>query len=99
MPRYKIIGRNRPFIPLILDAQLMSGSFEYTSDYLIDRELDVSSRCSLYLDNEIGASDYNSRVLLKIILLVYSRGMVSSRQVELTCRGFLRQATSSPTSL
>ena len=29
MARYKIIDRNPRFLPVVLDAQLMSGSFEY----------------------------------------------------------------------
>ena len=30
MVRYKIIDRSRRFLPVVLDAQLMPGSFEYS---------------------------------------------------------------------
>ena len=86
MARYKIIDRSPRFIPVVLDAQLMSGSFEYALDYLIDHELDVSALDARYINDKTGASAYNPRVLLKIILLAYSRGMVSSRQIERACR-------------
>ena len=41
MARYKIVDRSPRFLPVILDAQLMSGSFEYALDYLIDHQLDL----------------------------------------------------------
>ena len=43
MARYKIIDRSPRFLPVVLAAQLMSGSFEYALDYLIDHELDLSA--------------------------------------------------------
>ena len=39
MARYKIIDRSPRFLPVILEAQLMSGGFEYALDYLIDQQL------------------------------------------------------------
>ena len=33
MARYKIVDRSPRFLPVILDAQLMSGSFEYALDH------------------------------------------------------------------
>ena len=42
MARYKIIDRSPRFLPVVLEAQLMSGSFEYTLDYLIDRQQSTS---------------------------------------------------------
>ena len=86
MARYKIIDHNPRFIPVVLDAQLMAGSFEYVLDYLIDHELDLSALDARYMNDETGASAYNPRVLLKIILLAYSRGMISSRRIERACR-------------
>ena len=42
MARYKIVDRSPRFLPVVLEAQLMSGSFEYALDYLIDQQLDLS---------------------------------------------------------
>src|SRR5437588_6996277 len=86
MARYKIVDRSPRFLPVILDAQLMSGSFEYALDYLIDHELNLSALDARYCNDATGAAAYNPRVLLKIILLAYSRGMISSRHIERACR-------------
>ena len=86
MPRYKIIDRSPRFLPVVLDAQLMSGSFEYALDYLIDHELDLSALDRRYRNDDTGSTAYDPRVLLKIILLAYSRGMISSCSIERACR-------------
>ena len=41
MAHYKIVDRSPRFLPVVLDAQQMSGSFEYALDYLIDHQLDL----------------------------------------------------------
>ena len=81
MARYKIIDRNPKFIPVILDAQLMPGSFEYALDYLIDNEIDLTLFDTRYKNDDTGAPAYAPAVMLKIILLAYSRGMISSRAI------------------
>ncbi len=86
MARYKIIDRNPKFIPVVLDAQLMPGSFEYALDYLIDHELDWSRFDTRYKNDDNGAPAYAPAVMLKIVLLAYSRGMISSRAIERACR-------------
>lgn len=86
MARYKIVDRSPRFLPVVLDAQLMSGSFEYALDYLIDHQLDLSRLDQHYRNDDTGCSAYDPRVLLKIILLAYSRGMISSRSIERACR-------------
>lgn len=35
MARYKIVDRSPKFLPVVLDAQRMAGSFEYALGYLI----------------------------------------------------------------
>ena len=86
MARYKIIDRSPRFLPVVLDAQLMPGSFEYALDYLIDQQLDLSALDARYRNDAIGSTAYDPRVLLKIILLAYSRGMISSHSIERACR-------------
>ena len=85
MARYKIIDRSPRFLPVVLDAQLMSGSFEYALDYLIDHQLDLGALDRRYRNDDTGSTAYDPRVLLKIILLAYSRGMISSRNIERAC--------------
>ena len=86
MARYKAVDRSPRFLPVVLDDQLMPGSFEYALDYLIDNELDLSALDSRYKNDLTGAPAYNPAVMLKIVLLAYSRGMVSSRMIERACR-------------
>ena len=86
MARYKIVDRSPRFLPVVLDAQLMSGSFEYALDYLIDQQLDLSTLDARYHNDATGSTAYDPRVLLKIILLAYSRGIISSRSIERACR-------------
>jgi transposase len=86
MARYKIVDRSPRFLPIVLDAQLMAGSFEYALDYLIDHEIDLSGIAKRYVNDETGAPAYDPAVMLKIVLLAYSRGVVSSRAIERLCR-------------
>lgn len=86
MARYKVVDRSPRFLPIVLDAQLMVGSFEYALDYLIDREVDLSELDRRYCNDDSGAPAYDPAVMLKIVLLAYSRGVVSSRAIERLCR-------------
>src|ERR1039458_9713474 len=86
MARYKKIDRSPKFLSVVLDAQLMAGSFEYALDYLIDNEIDLSGFDARYNNDDTGAPAYDPAVMLKIVLLAYSRGMVSSRAIERACR-------------
>jgi len=54
--------------------------------YLVDRELDLTAFLARYRNDTEGAPAYDPAVLLKIILLAYSRGIVSSRKIEAACR-------------
>ena len=86
MARYKVVDRSPRLLPIILESQLMPGSFEHALDYLIDTEIDLSELERRYINEETGAPAYDPAVMLKIVLLAYSRGMVSSRAIERLCR-------------
>lgn len=86
MARYKPVDRSPKFIPVVLDAQIQPGSFEYALDYLVDHELDLSALHARYNNDVTGAPAYDPAVLLKIVLLAYSRGLISSRSIERVCR-------------
>lgn len=74
--------------PLTVDftRQILPGSFEYALCYLIDQEMDLSAFEVRYRNDEGGAPAYAPALLLKVILLAYSRGLVSSRAMESACR-------------
>jgi transposase len=86
MPRYKPVDRNPKFIPVVLSEQIQPGTFEFTLDHLIDHELDLSALDSRFKNDQTGATAYDPRVMLKIVLLAYSRGLISSRAIERACQ-------------
>ena len=87
MARYKDVNyRQQKLIPISFESQILPGTFEYTLNYLIDNEIDLSLFDSRYNNDETGAPAFNPAVLLKIILFAYSRGITSSREIENACR-------------
>jgi len=65
-------------IPISFDKQILPGTFEYTLNYLIDNELDLSVFDDRYSNDDTGRPAYDPAILLKIILYAYSRGITSS---------------------
>jgi transposase len=86
MPRFKVVDYSPRFLPVDLSRQLLPGTFEYALHHLLDHEIDLCEIESHYCNDEVGASAYEPRVLLKIVLLAYSHGIVSSRGMEWACR-------------
>jgi transposase len=86
MARFKPIDMSPKLIPVDFARQILPGSFEYALCHLIDREIDLSALEARYRNDETGAPAYAPALLLKIVLLAYSRGIVSSRAIEAACR-------------
>jgi transposase len=86
MARYKPIDTSPRFIAVDLERQLLPGSFEHALNYLIDHELDLSRFDTRYKNDLTGAAAYPPAMLLKVVLFAYSRGIVSSREIERACR-------------
>lgn len=85
MARYKPVDRNPRLLPVVLSEQIQPGSFEFALDHLVDHELDLSALDARFRNDEVGASAYDPRVMLKIVLLSYSKGLISSRAIERAC--------------
>jgi transposase len=85
MPRYKASVQGWQFLAVDLSVQLRAGTFEYALNQLIDRELDLCEIEARYKNDEQGAVAYDPRVLLKIVLLAYSRGIISARGMQGAC--------------
>jgi transposase len=84
--RYKPYSyKQGKFIPVFFDKQIQPGTFEYTLSHLIDNELDLSIFNDRFKNDETGAPAYDPKILLKIILFAYSRGIVSSRKIAQAC--------------
>lgn len=86
MARFKVVDYSPRFLPVDLSRQLLPGSFEYALHHLLDHEIDLGEMESRYCNDAVGASAYEPRILLKIVLLAYSHGIVSSRGMEAACR-------------
>ncbi len=86
MARYKEYDYDQmKMIPVSFDRQILPGSFEYSLAYLIDHELDLSAFDAYYKNDDNGCPAYDPKLLLKIIILAYSKGITSSRQIERLC--------------
>jgi transposase len=86
MPRYKPVHRDPLLLPVVLAEQIQPGTFEFALDHLVDHELDLCALDARFRNDETGASAYDPRVMLKIVLLAYSRGLNTSRRIEAACR-------------
>jgi transposase/IS5 family transposase len=85
MPRYKPQERHSLLLPVVLSEQIEPGSFAFALQYLVDHELDLSPLDARFKNDEVGASAYDPRVMLKLVLLAYSQGLISSRAIERAC--------------
>ena len=74
-------------VAVSLAEQLVPGTLEHTIHYVVEQRLDLASFDAQRKNDETGAPGYDPRVLLKVVLLGYSRGLLSSRQLEAACRG------------
>ena len=87
MARYKSVDPHlSKMLPVRFADQIQPGTFEYAVNWLVDHEIDLSVFDARYRNDETGASAYHPSVLLKVVLLGYSRGLVSSRAIERACR-------------
>ena len=72
-------------IPVSLEEQLVPGSLEFAIHTLIETRMDMSVFEDRYKNDAIGRSAYDPKILLKVVLLGYARGLISSRQIERAC--------------
>jgi len=87
MPRYKSYDYDQLLmVPVSLDQQLMPGTLEYAIHTLIEERIDTSVFDEKYSNDETGRRAYDPKVLLKIVLFAYSRGMLHSRPIERACK-------------
>lgn len=86
MAKFKPLNENQlVMLPISLQDQLVPGTLEHTISQLVDQHIDLSVFNERYNNDETGASAIHPKILLKVILLAYSRGLISSRQIERAC--------------
>ena len=87
MPRFKPYDyRQYWMVSISFAAQLPEGSLEYAFHHLIEERVSEEWFEALYANEEIGRPAYSPKLLLKVILLGYARGMIGSRRLERACR-------------
>ena len=87
MAKFKPLHENQlVMLPISLQDQLVPGTLEHTISELVDKHIDLSIFDARYNNDETGASAIHPKILLKVILLAYARGMISSRQIERACQ-------------
>ena len=73
----------RLFLPVSLEEQLMPGTIEFAIHTLIENRLDMSVLDEKYKNDDTGRSAYSPKVLLKVVLLGYSRGLMAIQAIIL----------------
>ena len=87
MAKYKSYNyAQEVLIPVSLEDQIMPGTLEFAIHTLIETRMDMSVFDEKYRNDETGRSAYDPKVLLKVVLFGYSRGLISSRRIERCCK-------------
>ena len=73
-------------LPVSFEEQLMPGTLEFAIHTLVETRLDTSLFDRRYSNDETGRLAYDPKILLKVVLFGYSRGLISSRQIERACK-------------
>lgn len=77
MARYEPVDRSPRLLPVVLSEQIRPGTFEFALDHLVDDGLDLSALDARFNNDEIGASAYDPRVMLKTVLPTRFRADIS----------------------
>ena len=87
MARYKTCDYAQTvLLPVSLAEQLMPGTLEFAIHTLVEERIDVSIFTERYNNDATGRTAYDPKVLLKVVLVGYARGLVTSRKLERACR-------------
>jgi len=87
MAKFKPYNYNQTvMIPICLEDQIVDGTLEFAIHHIVNNSIDVTPFCKKYKNDETGAPAFDPRVMLKIVLFGYSRGLLSSRKIERACR-------------
>jgi hypothetical protein len=64
----KVVDYSPRLLPVDLSRQLIPGTFEFALHHLLEHEIDLSEIESRYCNEGVGASAYEPRILLKIVI-------------------------------
>ena len=87
MPRYKYYDYNQTvLIPIELEKQIIPGTLEYAIHKLVEERVNIEAFEKRLKNDETGRPAYDPKVLLKVTLLAYSKGILTSRKIEQACK-------------
>ncbi len=87
MARYKKYNYSQMvMLPVSLENQLMEGTLEHTIHEVVEKRIDLSIFSEKYNNDDTGSPAYDPKIVLKVVLLAYSRGIIGSRRIEKACR-------------
>ena len=87
MAKYKHYDLSQSMlIPVYFEEQMIPGTLEFAIHTLVETRMDMSIFDDNYQNDQTGRRAYDPKILLKVILLAYSRGLISSRKIERACR-------------
>ena len=87
MAKYKRYDYSQTvLLPVSLEEQLMPGTLEFAIHTLVETRMDMSRFAERFCNDETGRKAYDPKLLLKVVVLGYARGMISSRKIERACR-------------
>ncbi len=85
MPKYKPYNYlQTTLVSVDLEKQIPTGSLEFAIHYLVDNEIDLIGLDSRYKNDNEGRPAYDPRILLKVVLPAYARGLLGSRRTATT---------------
>ena len=73
-------------VPITLSEHIYEGSLEEAIHKIVEEQIDLSGLDTFYKNDDTGRPAINPKVLLKVILLAYARGITGSRPIERACR-------------
>jgi transposase/IS5 family transposase len=87
MAKYKQYDyKQMVMLPISLEDQLAPGTLEFAIHTLVETRMDLSVFDEKYKNDETGRLAYDPKILLKVVLFAYSRGLTGSRRIEQACR-------------
>lgn len=87
MAKFKPYNYNQTImIPVCLTEQLMPGTLEHAIHHVVESRIDMSIFNARYQNDDTGAPAFDPKILLKVVLLGFARGQLSSRKIENACR-------------
>jgi transposase len=80
MAKYKSYNYSQTvMLPVSLKDQLADGTLEFAIHTLVEEIMDMTRFDGKFKNDETGCKAYNPKILLKIILLAYSREFIRGK--------------------